>query len=131
MSQKNNIKRKRTKTSLWINESENKHYKTPGSNNQYTKKRKIDPYERSSGYERNNFFGKKGLNTNLGKKEDHNEQFIPNEYRDEGDGFLVDDLNGDKTIEYDSSSSSESESEYDDSYLSWDDCDTDDEYKPK
>ena len=39
MSQKNNIKRKRTKTSLWINESENKHYKTPGSNNQYTKKK--------------------------------------------------------------------------------------------
>jgi hypothetical protein len=49
-------RRIRRKPVRWINERNEGIYTIPCSNNKYTKGRKVDPYERSSGYEYNSWF---------------------------------------------------------------------------
>jgi hypothetical protein len=71
--------RKRQRTTYWLDESQTSKYIREES------------YDRSSGHERNNFFGRGGRNTSQGKYEEAMEKLIPNEYIDEGDNFLVND----------------------------------------
>ena len=83
-------RRIRRKPVRWINERNEGIYTIPCSNNKYTKGRKVDPYQRSSGYEYNSWFHIERDNTCLGKIED--EAYLrdkENEWKEDDDDWIV------------------------------------------
>ena len=83
-------KRIRRKPVRWINERNEGIYTMHCSNNKYTKGRKVDPYERSSGYEHNSWFHIERDNTFSGKIED--KAYLDdkeNEWKEDDEDWIV------------------------------------------
>ena len=106
-------KRIRRKPVRWINERNEGIYTIPCSNNKYTKGRKVDPYQRSSGYEYNSWFHIERDNTCLGKIED--QVYLrdkENEWKEDDEDWIVHSSDEESCSDDDEWVMEESESEW-------------------
>ena len=123
--------RNRKKPVRWINERQQGIYTIPCSNNKYTRGRKVDPYERSSGYEHNSWFHIEGDNTFSGKiedkaylddkenewKEDDEDWIVPDDHEWNDDEWILDESESESESEFESEIDDEEEDYEEDTYI--------------